>query len=171
MYIYLCVYICICIYSQMHKNIYPRLRMNRVTVQIFATQRASEMDYTQGSWNREISRFAIASPDNLHVFMFSNHVQNGHVWLKGQNITGLICTGGYVYIFICIYIYNPSTPTYLCACLCLFVCLCLCLRLCLCLCLCLWLNLCLYPCHCLYLYLCACLYLYFCLYPCLHLYL
>ena len=33
--------------------------------------------------HREISRFAIASPDSSHVFKISIHVQNGHVWLKG----------------------------------------------------------------------------------------
>ena len=42
----------------------PRLQMNHVTAKIRATKRAAQMGFTQGSWNREISRFTIA---NLRV--------------------------------------------------------------------------------------------------------
>jgi len=68
--------------------------MNRVTAKIRATQRAMEMYFSAGSWNREISRFAIASPDSPQIFRINKKVKNGHDILKGQNTTGLMCSGG-----------------------------------------------------------------------------
>jgi len=51
------------------------------------------------------------------MFWPLNHVQNGHDLFEGQNITGLMCTGGMyvdgekscsilcVYIYVCMYVY------------------------------------------------------------------
>jgi len=50
--------------------------MNRVTAKIRATQRAMEMYFSAGSWNREISRFAIASPDSPQIFRINKKVKN-----------------------------------------------------------------------------------------------
>ena len=44
--------------------------------------------------DQDISRFAVASPDSPRVFRFSDYVLGGHGLFTGQNITGLMCTGG-----------------------------------------------------------------------------
>ena len=72
----------------------PHLHMNHVTAKFCATKRAAARYFTQGLWNREIFRFAIASPDLPHVFRIDNHVHNGHDLLKCQYITRFMCTGG-----------------------------------------------------------------------------
>ena len=68
--------------------------MKHDTARIRAIKRAAEIEFIQGSCNREISRFATVSPDSQYVFTFSKDVHHGHVWCKGPNITGLRCTRG-----------------------------------------------------------------------------
>jgi len=75
------------------------------TPKIRATKCATGMTFTEGSWNREMSRFASATPDSPRVFSFGNHFLYGHVLFGSQNIKGLKCTGGYmcfcVYVCMC----------------------------------------------------------------------
>ena len=102
MYILIYTYACIhlrSLYIYTHTRIYtyPRLQTIRFTKKC-ATKRATEMDFIESSWNREISRFAIASPDSPHVFRFIKRMENRHVSLKGQNFTWLMCMHGYIYI-------------------------------------------------------------------------
>jgi len=53
------------------------------------------------SWNRSIIWFFAVSPDKPHVFRFSKHVQNGHIWFKSQNMTGVTRSGGGACLFVC----------------------------------------------------------------------
>jgi len=68
--------------------------MNRVTAKIRATKHAAELNFVEGSWNRQFLRFAISSPDGPHVFRFSKRVPDEHVRLKGQNSRELTFTRG-----------------------------------------------------------------------------
>jgi len=84
--------------DHMFRNqLYPRLpvQMSSVTAKICATKRAVEIHFMQGSWNREISRFAMTSSDSPPFWMAGNHVQGGqggHDLYNGQNLTGSMCT-------------------------------------------------------------------------------
>ena len=67
---------------------------NRVAAKIRARKCAADMYFISDSWIPEILRFTLASPDIQRFFRLSKRVQNGPVWLKGQNFTGLTCTRG-----------------------------------------------------------------------------
>ena len=59
------------------------------------TKRAAETCFIPGSWSREISRCSIAARGSQYV---SEVEQTGLKWtrcIKGQNITGLMCTRGW----------------------------------------------------------------------------
>jgi len=99
-----------------YKHVYRRLR---ITATVRATKRATEMDLIEGSWNRGISRFAVASPDRPHVFRFCKEVQRGHALLNGKNMTGLMCTSGCDGGF-----YRGLRSVHVCVCVCVHVCVC-----------------------------------------------
>ena len=71
----------------------PRLQ-KIVLKKICVIKCAAEIHFTQGSCDRQVFRFAIASPDSSHVFRVSKCVQNGHVWFKSPNLTELTCMRG-----------------------------------------------------------------------------
>ena len=64
------------------------LQMNRVTAKFRATKRAAGMECIEYSWDREICRFAVASPDKPSISRLSKHVEMDTFGLRSRIYEG-----------------------------------------------------------------------------------
>ena len=74
-----------------------------------AIQREAELNFIQGSWDQENSRFAVVLLDSPHVFRIMWRVQNRRIWCMGQYWIGLMCMSAGSFLFLPVFPHKKMT--------------------------------------------------------------